>query len=110
MKKSFITLTVFALLLLVYSLLSAQDTTQTESDFIILSYTAYGSEIYVYNGGADEKPVSCKKRDVNNCVVDLLSTYKASGYEIASTTTAATSFMNTERNGLPAIFIFLKKK
>lgn len=109
MKKSIVTLTVLASLLLMYSLLPAQDT-KTESDFIILSYTAYGSEINVYKGGADEKPIPCKKRDVNNCVVELLSTYKANGYKIASTTTAPSSLIHQDRNGLPAIYIFLEKK
>lgn len=83
MKKSIVALIVFALLLLMYSFLPAQNT-EMESDIIILSYTASGSEINVYKGGADEKPISCKKRDVSNCVVELLSSYKAAGYKITS--------------------------
>src|SRR5689334_8665990 len=97
MKKSIVTLSVLCLLILAYSMVPAQDTVSAESDFIIINYSAYGRDIYVYNGGEDEKPITCKKRDVNNCVVELLSTYKAKGYEVTSITSGPPSYKLTDK-------------
>ncbi|HEY3406062.1 MAG TPA: hypothetical protein VGK59_21900 [Ohtaekwangia sp.] len=109
MKKPMWILTAVLGLVSAFLFSGAQDKNAGSSDYVILRYyPVSGSSISVFAGGAELEPVECRKKNINNCVVELLSKYSDDGYEMVSTTTAATAELSSG-NAYENIFIFLKK-
>jgi len=97
-------------LLLLYTSFGMEGKPDGQKKYIIIGYAAWGSEISVFAGGNDLPPINCRKRDVSNCVVEIMSQYQAEGYRLVSTTSAPSTFTHEEKNGIPKIYVFMEKE